>query len=91
MKLTNFRKRQMVFNVKIALKGKNVTITENLTNITITENLRKVCYALYKTAIVKFGRGWTREGWTSEGWITTKVNGNFCIINSMIDLASSYL
>ena len=75
MKFTNFCKRRIDFKVKSALKGKNVTITGNLT---------KVRYALYKAAIVKFGRG---NVWTSEDRIPTKVNGNFSITYSMSCLA----
>ena len=55
VKFTNFRKIQMGFKANSELKGDDVTITENIP---------KVCYALYKAAIVKFGRGnvWTCEG-----------------------------
>ena len=44
-KTYHFRKRQLVFKAKSALKGKNVTTIENLT---------KIRQAIDKDAIVKF-------------------------------------
>ena len=74
MKFLDFRKRQLVFKNKSALKGKKIAITENLT---------KSRYSLYIAAMAKFGKG---NIWTSEGRVMSKANDNVLIINSMNDL-----
>ena len=73
-KFMSNRKRQEVFKAKRNLKGKHVSIPENLT--------RARC-ELYRAAINKFSNG---HVWTSEGRITTKQNNEYIIINNLKDL-----
>ena len=70
----DFRERQRVFKNKKLLKGKGISISENLT---------KKRYALYQLATTKYGRG---NVWTIEGRITTKINNKFVVIHSESDL-----
>ena len=70
----DFSARQQVFYTKKKLKGKGMSISENLT---------KKRYALYKQALNKFGPG---KVWTIEGRITTKVNRKTVVIRSEADL-----
>ena len=55
--------------MKRNLKGKQVSISENLT---------KRRYEIYKAAMNKYGLG---KVWTNEGRITTEVNERYTIIN----------
>ena len=75
IRFTSYRKRREVFITKKRLKGKNISITENLTQIR---------YTLYKAAITKYG---IKNVWTIDGRVTTKIDGNIKIINSTNDLA----
>ena len=75
VKFVNFRKRKLVFKNKSSLKGENVSISENLT---------KTRYELYQASMKKYGRG---NVWTMEGRVTTKVEGEYVVINCMDDLA----
>ena len=74
VRFTNYSTRRMVFKAKRNLKGKNISLSENLTQSR---------YNLYLSAINKFGRG---KVWTNEGRITTKVNDRYVTINSVKDL-----
>ena len=75
VRFMTFRDRNAVFRSKSKLKGKNISISENLT---------KFRYALYQAAISKYGKG---KVWTVEGRVITKVNDRFITINTMDDLA----
>ena len=75
VRFTNYCDRNAVFRAKSRLKGKNISISENLT---------KSRYALYQAAIGKYGKG---KVWTIEGRVTTKLNDKFITINGMDDLA----
>ena len=74
VRFTNYSTRRMVFKAKRNLKGKNISLSENLTQSR---------YNLYLSAINKFGKG---KVWTNEGRITTKVNDRYVTINSVKDL-----
>ena len=69
-RFTDFRSRKMVFSNKKKLKGKGISISENLT---------KKRYELYQLAITKYGFG---KVWTIEGRVTTKIGERFVVINS---------
>ena len=70
----DFSWRKDVFYAKKKLKGKGISISENLT---------KRRYALYKNAINKFGFG---NVWTVEGRIKTKINKRTVVISSEADI-----
>ena len=70
-------KKIEVFKSKRALKGKQISISENLT---------KHRYVIYKAAMQKYCMG---KVWTNDGRITTKVGERYIIINSMKDLSES--
>ena len=74
IRFKSIRKRQEVFKSKRALKGKQLSISENLT---------KHCCEIYKAAIEKYGMG---KVWTNEGRITMKMGERYVTISSMIDL-----
>ena len=74
VRFKSIRKRHEVFKNKRSLKGKPISISENLT---------KHRYAIYKAALEKFGRN---KVWTYEGRVTTKVGEKYIVINSMDDL-----
>ena len=76
VRFTSYRKRHEIFHAKRALRGKSISISENLT---------KLRYNLLKAAITKYGFG---KVWTNEGRVTTKVNNNYIVINSLEDLHS---
>ena len=75
IRFTDYRKRREIFLSKTKLKGKAVSISENLT---------QPRYQLLKAAITKYGRG---NVWTSDGRVTTKVGNNYVVINRLEDLA----
>ena len=54
LRFNSFRKSQEVFKAKRALKGKQISLSENLTNH---------CYKIYKAAVIKYGRD---QVWTNE-------------------------
>lgn len=64
----DFSARQQVFKNKKMLKGKVISISENLT---------KKRYTLYKQAMTKFG---FRNVWTNEGRILTKIDNKIVVI-----------
>ena len=74
VRFNNFRERQKIFSAKKRLKGKRISVTENLT---------KMRMELLKKANTKFGKG---NCWTQEGRIFTKINGSFIVISSDADL-----
>ena len=74
IKLSNYRDRRDVFVSKKQLKGKNISISENLT---------KTRYVLLKAAKLKLGRG---NVWSSDGRIMTKMNDRYINITSVDDL-----
>ena len=71
VRFTNFKTRQAVFKNKKELKGKRVSISENLT---------KYRYDLLKKSQAKYG---INKVWTSEGRILTKINDKYIVINSV--------
>lgn len=73
-RFSSLRKRNEVFNNKRKLKGKRISLTENLT---------KDRYDLYQAAVKKLGKGIV---WTVEGRITTKVGNRFIIITKLKDI-----
>lgn len=73
-RLISYRKRQEIFYNKRKLKGKDYTISENLT---------KYKYDLLKESTLKLGKG---KCWTVEGRIITKLGGSTKIINSSKDI-----
>ena len=75
LRFNSFRKRQEVFKAKRSLKGKKVSLLENLT---------KQRYEIYKAAVTKYGRD---KVWTNEGRTLTKVNNTLLVINSLHDLS----
>ena len=75
LRFNSFRKRQKVFKAKRSLKGKKVSLSENLT---------KQRYEIYKAAVTKYGRD---KVWTNEGRTLTKVNNTLLVINSLHDLS----
>ena len=75
LRFNSFRKRQEVFKAKRSLKGKKVSLSENLT---------KTRYEIYKAAVTKYGRD---KVWTNEGRTLTKVNNTLLVINSLHDLS----
>ena len=74
VRFSNWRKRREVFSVKKKLKGKGISITENLT---------KYRYDLLKEAIEMYGKG---NVWTIDGRITTKLNNTYVVITCSGDL-----
>ena len=75
IRFRDWSERVRVFKNKRQLKGKGISITENLT---------KKRMQLLQLAKVKFGHN---NVWTIEGRITTKVNNRPIIIQSEVDLA----
>ena len=75
VRFRDFAVRQEIYKNKKKLKGKKISITENLT---------KKRYQLYQLSMRHFGKNNT---WTTEGRITTKVNNNFVIISTAADLS----
>ena len=73
-KLASFRKRMEIFHAKKGLKGKKITITENLT----VER-----YKLLKSVIDKVGRG---NAWTIEGRVLCKWKNNIVHISKQDDV-----
>ena len=73
-RFVNFKKRQEVFYSKRKLKGKNISLSENLT---------PTRYKLLKDAQAKFG---IRKVWSTEGRVTTKINNRSVTINNYDDL-----
>ena len=69
-----FTTRQKIYFSKRKLKGKKLTITENLTSTR---------YKLYQAALKKFGR---RGVWSNEGRIMTKVNDKVTVIKTLDEL-----
>ena len=69
-RFTDFRSRKMVFSNKKKLKGKGISISENLT---------KKRYELYQLAVTKYGFG---KVWTIEGRVATKIGERVVFINS---------
>ena len=74
VRFLNYRDRQRVYKNKRKLKGKGITISENLTSSR---------YRLFMEAIDKLGRDKT---WTMDGRITTIVNNKYEIIMKKNDL-----
>ena len=74
VRFANGRKRREVFSFKKRLKGKNISITENLT---------KYRYKLLQEATAKYGRG---KVWTVDGRITTRLNDRYVVISCSDDL-----
>ena len=73
-RFSDFRARQSVFQNKKKLKGKGISISENLT---------KKPYTLYQLAISKSGRG---NVWTIEGRVKTKINNKIVVLNLNVGL-----
>lgn len=73
-RFSSFRKRKEVFGNKKKLKGKTISISENLT---------KTRYGIYQEAIKRIGMG---KVWTMEGRIMTKDGERFTIINTLEDI-----
>ena len=73
-RFSSYRKRDEVYKNKRKLKGKKITITENLT---------KRRFLLYSEAMTRIGKN---RIWTNEGRITTKVGDRFVTINSVADI-----
>ena len=73
-RLSDFRIRKEIFKNKRKLKGKGVSITENLTHRRLN---------LLKLAQTKYGFD---KVWTMEGRVTYKDGNNFVIIDSENDL-----
>ena len=71
VRFTNFKTRQAVFKNKKALKGKRVSISENLT---------KYRYDILKKSQAKYGMD---KVWTSEGRVLTKINDRYIVITSV--------
>ena len=74
VRFANWRKRNEVFRAKKMLKGKRISISENLT---------KNRYNLLKEAIDKYGRG---NVWTIDGRVTTKINDRYLVITCAEDI-----
>ena len=74
LRITSYRHRQKVFRVKSKLKGKRMTITENLT--------QHRC-SILQAAIEIYGKG---KVWSINGRITRKENDRYITINNMDDL-----
>ena len=73
-RFSSFRKRMEVFKNKRNLKGKSISLSENLT---------KDRYILYQKAIQRIGKG---KVWTSEGRVTTKLGNKYLTINALKDI-----
>ena len=73
-RFSSYRDRQSLFSIKKKLKGKNISITENLTKSRLD---------LLKKANDKYGKG---KCWSQEGRIFTKIGNNFKVISSEDDL-----
>ena len=71
VKFLSYRGRQAVFTSKKKLKGKNISISENLTHTR---------YVLLKAASEKLGRG---NVWSSDGRIMSKINDRYVNITSL--------
>lgn len=74
LRFSSFRKRDEVFRNKRKLKGKSISLSENLT---------KEKYTLYQEATRKLGKG---KAWTVEGRILTKIGNRLIIIKSSMDI-----
>ena len=74
VRFVSYRSRKNIYKEKSKLKGKNVSISENLT---------RKRYLLYNDCIEKLGRG---NVWTSDGRITTKINNKYLTITNKSDL-----
>ena len=74
VRFCSYRIRQTVFQSKKKLKGKPISITENLT---------KSRMMLYKKVLAKFGKG---NCWTVEGRIFVKRKDGNVVINSVDDI-----
>ena len=73
-RLSDFRIRKAIFKNKRKLKGKGISITENL-------SVRRM--NLLKLAQTKYG---IANVWSIEGRVTMKDGNNFITINSETDL-----
>ena len=71
IRFMGYRERSSVFRVKKKLKGKSISISENLT---------QTRYQLLNAAKDKLGR---LNVWSSDGRIISKVDGQFTTISSM--------
>ena len=74
VRFSNWRKRNQVFRAKKALKGQNISISENLT---------KIRYNLLKLATEKYGKGST---WSDEGRVIAKIDGEVIVITCEDDM-----
>ena len=74
IRFTDYRKRRAVFQTKKKLKGKPISISENLT---------KCRYELLKAATAKYGRG---KVWSSDGLVTTKIGNEYVVFRCLADL-----
>ena len=71
-----FNKRQEIYSSKRKLKGKGITITENLTRLR---------YEVYKQAILKFGKN---NVWSMEGRIFVKIDNEKKSLTTLQELES---
>ena len=78
LRFTSYRQRSLVFRSKKLLKGKPVSITENLT---------QTRYHLLNAAKAKLGRG---NVWSSDGRIMTKIDDRYLVIHTSEDLDNLY-
>ena len=78
VRFASYRERALVFRSKKRLKGKAVSISENLT---------QTRYHLLNAAKAKFGR---ENVWSSDGRIMTKLDNEYKVINSLDDLNNNY-